>query len=140
MGSAAVTQADHLPSTQEVHLFRHNAALAVSRSQAITTVQSKHIHLGVGRGRGRRENMHCGSVISRVKQSKTPVGRVGNRSHVGLGRLNFNPFTHHSNSSDAKKVMGNLFTLLLESLGNNTSLHNQHSKLCFTANKLFYDL
>lgn len=38
VGSTAVAQADHLPPAQEVHLFRHNGAQAVPRSQAVTTV------------------------------------------------------------------------------------------------------
>lgn len=70
VGSTAVAQADHLPPAQEVHLFRHNGALAVPRSQAVTTVQPKHIHLECGERRDKQENMHCGSVISRAEQGR----------------------------------------------------------------------
>lgn len=47
VGSTAIAQANHLPSTQEVQLLGYNGTLTVSRAQAVTAVQPKHKHLNV---------------------------------------------------------------------------------------------
>lgn len=40
VGTAAVAQADHFPTAQDVHLFGDNGALAVPCAQTVTTVES----------------------------------------------------------------------------------------------------
>lgn len=71
MGSTAAAQADHLPPTEEVQLFGHNGALALSCSQTVTAVESERKHLIVKEEEERRWNIQQESVISRAKRKQS---------------------------------------------------------------------